>query len=74
MKKLKGTVVKKSAEKTIVVEVKRTIVHKVYKKRLTTSKKYLVHENKPVEVGANVEISETRPVSKRKRWQVLKVL
>lgn len=74
MKKLKGIVIGKKTEKTAVVEVKRTVVHKVYKKRLTTSKKYLVHENKQVEVGQSVEISETRPISKRKRWQILKVI
>jgi small subunit ribosomal protein S17 len=73
MKKLKGTVVAKKQDKTVVVEVKRTKVHKIYKKRLTTTKKYLVHENKKVEVGQDVEIGETRPVSKKKCWKIVSI-
>lgn len=71
MKKLNGTVVKKSGDKTVAVEVKRTIVHPLYQKRQVRTKIYLVHDPKnEAEVGKEVEISESRPISKRKRWQI----
>lgn len=68
MKKLKGTVLSKKMNKTIVVQVERTVVHPIYKKRQTTYTKYLVHENQDVEVGQKVEILETKPISKKKRF------
>lgn len=69
---LRGTVVSDAMDKTIVVRVDRRVMHPVYKKFVTRSKKYAAHdvENK-WKVGDAVEIRECRPISKRKRWEVV---
>ena len=66
---LRGKVVKKKNEKTIVVDVESTYMHKKYKKYLKKNKKYAVHdENDKSKVGDKVEIIESRPISKTKRF------
>lgn len=74
MKKLQGRVAGKQMVKTAVVIVKRLWQHPVYKKRVTRSKRYLAHDEIGVKVGEKVIIQETKPISKRKRWQVIKRL
>lgn len=70
---LQGTVVSDKMEKTIVVRIDRTKVHPRYHKRYTVSKRFKVHDPKnEYHVGQVVQISETRPMSKDKRWQVVK--
>lgn len=70
----KGTVVSTKMDKTIVVAVERICRHKVYGKVIRRSKKYYAHhEGEPLEVGQKVTISETRPLSKTKRWRVVPV-
>jgi small subunit ribosomal protein S17 len=61
--------------KTVVVEVKRSIQHPSYTKIVERSKKFKAHdeENKCL-IGDYVEIHETRPLSKDKRWRVVKIL
>jgi small subunit ribosomal protein S17 len=72
-KRLKGKVVSDKMDKTIVVEVKRTKQHSLYKKRYDVSKKYKAHdENNQFEEGDKVVIEETKPISKDKRWKVVK--
>ncbi len=69
---LQGTVTSDAAEKTVTVLVERRIKHPVYKKYVLRSKKYLAHdEQNTTKVGAIVRIRECRPLSKRKRWEVL---
>jgi small subunit ribosomal protein S17 len=71
-KVLDGVVVAKSGDKTISVEVTRTVKHKKYHKIIKTSKKYAVHdEANTCEVGQKVSIQESIPISKRKRFIVL---
>jgi len=67
-----GKVVKNAKDKTVVVYVERRVMHPVYKKFIRRSKKYLAHdeENKCKE-GDVVRIRECRPLSKRKRWEIL---
>ena len=64
---MQGTVVSDKADKTVTVRVERRIMHPVYKKFITTSKKYAAHdeENRSQE-GEQVKIRECQPVSKRK--------
>jgi len=70
---LQGTVVSDKSDKTVVVRVERRIMHPLYKKYLTKSKKYAAHDaGNDSKVGDVVRIRECRPVSKRKRWEVLK--
>lgn len=69
---LTGVVVSSKCDKTIVVKVDRRVMHPVYKKYITTSKKYAAHdENNISKEGEVVSIIESRPISKRKRWALM---
>jgi small subunit ribosomal protein S17 len=69
---MQGVVVSDAAEKTISVRVDRRVMHPIYKKFVTRSKKFLAHdENNEFKAGDVVRIEESRPLSKRKRWIVL---
>ncbi|MDZ5761731.1 30S ribosomal protein S17 [Candidatus Cyrtobacter comes] len=68
-RRLHGVVVKCSSTKTISVLVSRTVSHPKYKKIVSRSKKYLVHDEGGLyKVGDEVWISESAPISKRKCW------
>lgn len=74
-KKLVGVVINKNMIRTAVVLVSRLKKHKTYGKYLRSQIKYLVDDPKDrCQVGDKVKIIETRPISKRKRWQVLEVI
>ena len=69
---LNGKVIKDKNDKTIIVFVKRKYSHPFFKKVLTSSKKYHAHDEKnKYKVGDNVKIIETKPFSKRKKWEVI---
>ena len=69
---MQGTVVSDKAEKTVVVRVDRRFMHRLYKKVIRRSKRYTAHDEANAhKVGDVVRIRECRPVSKRKRWEVL---
>ena len=68
-----GEVVSTKMNKTIVVRVDRTKVHPKYKKRSVHSRRYLVHDEKnECTVGEKVRFCETRPLSRLKRWRLIK--
>lgn len=74
-KRLQGRVISNAMDKTVVVAVKRTTRHPLYKKVIKITKKYKVHdETNAIPVGALVQIVESRPISKTKRWAVEAVL
>jgi small subunit ribosomal protein S17 len=67
-----GKVVKNAKDKTVVVYVERRVMHPVYKKIIRRSKKYMAHDEQNVcKEGDLVRIRECRPLSKRKRWEIL---
>jgi small subunit ribosomal protein S17 len=69
---LQGVVTSDVNEKTVTVLVERRVMHPVYKKFIVRSKKYLAHdESNNVKAGERVRIRECRPLSKRKRWEVI---
>jgi small subunit ribosomal protein S17 len=69
---LQGTVVSDACEKTVIVRVERRVMHPIYKKFVTTSRKYAAHDpDNRHRVGDTVRIEESRPISKRKRWIVM---
>jgi len=69
---LQGTVVSDKGDKTVIVLVERRVMHPVYKKFIRQSKKYAAHdENNTFKTGDTVSIIECRPISKRKRWEVV---
>jgi small subunit ribosomal protein S17 len=74
MKQLTGTVLNTTMPKTVKLEVLRRWAHPLYKKTITKRKKYLAHCQIKVSVGDKVIIQETRPISKRKKWKVVKKL
>lgn len=73
-KKVKvGKVISNKMDKTVVVEVKSTRRHPLYKKVITKTAKFMAHdEENTCALGDKVKIIEHRPLSKRKRWRVLK--
>lgn len=74
-RKLTGVVTSDVQDKTITVAVSRSVTHSKYDKRYTVTKKFAVHDEKnEAHVGDKVEISETRPISKRKTFALTKVL
>jgi small subunit ribosomal protein S17 len=69
---LNGTVVSDACDKTVIVRVERRVMHPVYKKYVSRSKKYAAHdEDNRYRAGDPVRIEESRPISKRKRWIVI---
>ncbi len=71
-KTLKGIVVSNKMEKTVVVKVEKRFPHPRYGKVITRAKKFYAHNDlKPLEIGEEVKIIETRPLSKLKRWRVV---
>jgi len=72
---LTGTVVSDKMEKTVVVAVERQIRHHLYGKSQRKTSKFVAHnENNDVKVGDTVAIAESRPLSRRKRWVVTRVV
>ena len=70
-----GVVVSAANDKTIVVSVESRKPHPVYKKMITTTKKYHAHdENNEAHVGDTVQIMETRPLSAKKRWRLVTIV
>lgn len=74
MKKLTGTVISDKMTKSAVVLVESSWRHPLYKKTVKRSKKYLVDNQQGAKLGDTVEISETKPISRRKRFSISKVV
>ena len=74
-KRLVGSVVSNKMDKTVVVLVERLTKHPTYKKYIRKRSKYMAHDPKNLcSIGDRVRIIESRPLSKRKRWQVLEII
>ncbi len=72
-RKLQGTIVSDKMPKTVVVKVERIKKHPKYKRRYKVSKKYKAHvEDGDFKIGDKVVIEECRPLSKDKKWRVIK--
>ena len=70
-----GIVISNKMEKTIVIKVENRYPHPIYAKTLIKTKKYLVHdENSECNIGDQVLVQECRPLSKRKRWKLAKII
>ena len=69
---LQGVVVSDKMDKTVTVKVERRFKHPLYKKFIRRSKKYAAHdETNAMKVGDVVRIQECRPMSKRKKWEII---
>lgn len=74
-KQLVGIVSSDKADKTITVTVSTRKTHPIYKKQYSVSTKFLAHdEQNEATTGDKVSIVETRPVSRRKRFELLKII
>ncbi len=74
MKIFSGKVIAKNMQKTATVEVVRTVVHSMYKKRYRKVKKYHVHDETDVKIGQKVKFVACRPYSKIKKWKIVEVV
>jgi small subunit ribosomal protein S17 len=72
---LQGVVVSDRMQKSVVVSVERRVQHPVYGKTQKRTTTFLAHnENDDAKLGDRVEITETRPLSRRKRWAVTRII
>ncbi len=75
LKERVGTVVSDKMEKTVVVAVENRFPHPIYKKIISRTTRYKVHdEDNSCKVGDQVRIIETKPLSATKRWKISEVL
>ena len=72
---LQGIVISNKMQKTIVVQVESRFPHPIYSKTIIKTKNYLAHDELgECNVGDKVLVQETRPLSKKKRWALTKIL
>jgi small subunit ribosomal protein S17 len=70
-----GIVTSNKMEKTITVSIERKVKHPIYGKFVKSTKKFKAHDEKnDAKMGDTVKITETRPLSKTKRWRLVEVL
>ena len=73
-KSLAGTVVSNKMEKTALILVERLTKHRTYGKYIRRRSKYMAHDpQNKCRIGDKVKIAESRPISKRKRWQLVEI-
>ena len=70
-----GVVTSSAADKTVVVKVENLVMHPLYQRFVRTTSKFMAHdEENTCNVGDRVLIEECRPLSKRKRWRIRKIV
>lgn len=70
-----GMVVSNAMDKSVVVEITYLVSHKLYKKRIIRSSRFMAHDEKNMcEIGDKVRITSTKPLSKMKRWEVKEII
>ena len=70
-----GVVTKNAMNKTVTVQVQRSVEHPLYKKGIKRTKSFKVHDkNNDCKAGDLVRIRETRPLSKTKRWRMVEIV
>jgi small subunit ribosomal protein S17 len=74
-RQLVGTVVSNKMDKTVIVLVQRLVKHKFYHKYIRRRAKFAAHdEGNACQIGDKVLITESRPLSRTKRWRVIKIV
>lgn len=71
---MQGKVVSTKMNKTVIVEVERLVVHPIYKKRVKKTNRFAAHNEIDVKLGDTVEIGQTKPYSKTKKYKVLQIV
>ncbi len=72
MKIFVGKVIATKNMKTATVAVERTVTHPLYGKQMKKSRNFQVYDEIGVKVGDSVRFAETRPISKTKKWRIIK--
>ena len=73
-RRITGVVTSNKMTKTVVVEISRTFRHPLYRKVVHLSKRVMAHDELDCQIGDQVEIVESRPLSRHKRWVVETIL
>jgi len=74
-RQITGTVLSNKMDKTVIVLAERLMKHKIYHKYVKRRAKYAAHdENNFCNIGDRVQITESMPISRRKRWRVSKII
>lgn len=74
-RKIQGTVVSNKMDRTVTVQVDTQVTHPILRKTIRRRNKFMAHDqNNQCSIGDKVLISETRPMSKRKRWAVVEIV
>ena len=74
-RQVNGIIVSNKMDKTVVVQVERLVKHPLYKKYIRRRNKFMAHDKDNVcQIGDRVEITESRPLSKTKRWRISRIL
>lgn len=73
-RRITGIVTSNKMQNTVVVEISRSFMHKLYKKVVHSKKRVMAHDEQNCQIGDEVMIVESRPLSARKRWVVEQVL
>ena len=73
-RRITGVVTSNKMQKTVVVEIDRTYQHRLYKKVVRSSRRVMAHDELECQIGDQVQIVESQPISRKKRWVVEKIL
>lgn len=73
-RRLTGVVTSNKMQKTVVVEITRTYRHRLYKKVVSSRKRVMAHDELGCQIGDHVQIVESHPISRHKRWVVQQIL
>jgi small subunit ribosomal protein S17 len=73
-RRITGVVTSNKMEKTVVVEISRTYLHRLYKKVVGSRRHVMAHDELGCQIGDHVRIVESQPISRRKRWVVEEIL
>ncbi len=74
-REVNGIIVSNKMDKTVVVQVERLVKHPLYKKYIRRRNKFMAHDgDNACQIGDRVEITESRPLSKSKRWRVSRII
>jgi small subunit ribosomal protein S17 len=73
-RRITGVVTSNKMDKTVVVEISRTFRHRLYKKVVSKRKRVMAHDELGCQIGDHVEIVESQPLSRHKRWVVQQII
>ena len=73
-RRMMGVVTSDKMDKTVVVEVSHTFRHRLYKKVVHSRQRFMAHDELGCQVGDQVRIIESKPLSRHKRWVVVEIL